>query len=148
MYKILLAADGSAQSFKALDFVAQIAKPLNADVTIISVAQAVPVIKGQNGVSFEDVASLEKNIAEGMKKMAKKLLEKAEEAFLEKGLEVKTRLEKGQPADVICKIAEDENFDMVVIGSRGLGGGIKGVLLGSVSNKVVNRVGTNVIIIK
>ncbi|MBS4023842.1 MAG: universal stress protein [Dethiobacter sp.] len=147
MYKILLAADGSAQSFKALDFVAQIAKPLDAEVTIISVAQAVPVIKGQDGISFEDIASLEKNIAEGMKKMAKKLLEKAEEAFMEKGLQVKTRLEKGQPADVICKVAEDENFDLVVLGSRGLGG-FKGMLLGSVSNKVVNRVTTNVLVIK
>jgi nucleotide-binding universal stress UspA family protein len=147
MFKILLAADGSAESFKAMDFVAQIATPLNAEITIISVAQAVPVIKGQNGVSFEDIASLEKNIAEGMKKMAKRLLEKAEEAFMEKGLHVNTRLEKGQPAEVICKVAEDGNYDLVVLGSRGLGG-IKGMLLGSVSNKVVNRVGTNVLVIK
>ncbi len=145
--KILLAADGSAASFKALDFVAQIAKPLNADVTIISVAQAVPVIKGQEGISFEDVANFEKSIAEGMKKMARKLLEKAEEAFLEKGIQVKTRLEKGQPAEVICKIAEEENFDLVVLGSRGLGG-FKGMFLGSVSNRVTERSNVSVLVVK
>lgn len=41
----------------------------------------------------------------------------------------------GHPAQTICEQAKEGNFDLVVMGNRGLGG-LRGSLIGSVSQKV------------
>ncbi|UCF91624.1 MAG: universal stress protein [Desulfobacterales bacterium] len=48
---------------------------------------------------------------------------------------VETTVREGDPAEEITAFARDGDFDMLVIGSRGLGS-VKGLLLGSVSSKV------------
>jgi nucleotide-binding universal stress UspA family protein len=57
----------------------------------------------------------------------------------EAGLQVTTRLELGFPRDVICSIANDEDFSLVVIGRHG-SGEIRAALFGSVSNYVLHGV--------
>ena len=57
----------------------------------------------------------------------------------EAGLKVITRLELGFPRDVICSIANEENFSLVVIGRHG-SGEIRAALFGSVSNYVLHGV--------
>ncbi|OQY19946.1 MAG: universal stress protein UspA [Desulfobacteraceae bacterium 4572_35.1] len=54
------------------------------------------------------------------------------------GLTVIPRLELGFPREVICSIANDEQFSLVVIGRHGNGGEIRDVLFGSVSNYVLH----------
>ena len=54
-------------------------------------------------------------------------------------IKVEARLEKGRPSDVIMKVARTENVDLIVMGSRGLGG-ITGTVLGSTSQAVVHCV--------
>ncbi|PWE29390.1 universal stress protein [Maritimibacter sp. 55A14] len=48
---------------------------------------------------------------------------------------VDTRVADGDPVETILDTAQDVGADMIVVGSRGLGG-LKGLLLGSVSDKV------------
>lgn len=55
------------------------------------------------------------------------------------GLNVIPRLELGFPRDVICAIANAEQFSLVVIGRHG-SGEIRDVLFGSVSNYVLHGV--------
>lgn len=147
MYKILLAADGSESSFKAARKTLEMAVPLKAEVTVLSVVQVIPVYRaaGYHGALFdgEQLAMLERDMEEA----ASETLEKTRRFFQENGLEVKTVLTKGQPADVICQAAEEGKFDLIVIGSRGLGT-IKGLVLGSVSNKVIHNAKTSVLIVK
>jgi nucleotide-binding universal stress UspA family protein len=52
------------------------------------------------------------------------------------GVEVTTTVSKGQAADVLC--AEAKGADLLVVGSRGLGG-FRGLLLGSVSQQCVHH---------
>ena len=56
------------------------------------------------------------------------------------------RLETGHPAEVIVRLAETDGFDLVVLGSRGLGG-VKEFLLGSVSNRVSHHARCPVLIV-
>jgi nucleotide-binding universal stress UspA family protein len=49
--------------------------------------------------------------------------------------DITTHLVDGSPADKILAVAEKENADMIVMGSRGLGK-MAGVLMGSISQKV------------
>ncbi|WP_347861959.1 universal stress protein [Salimicrobium sp. PL1-032A] len=54
---------------------------------------------------------------------------------------------EGNPGEKICSYAEENDVDLVVIGSRGLGG-VKKFLLGSVSNNVVQKSTKPVLVIK
>ena len=54
---------------------------------------------------------------------------------------------KGDPSEEIPKIANEEKYDLVVMGNRGLSG-IKGFLLGSVSDKVSRSSECPVVIVK
>ena len=58
-----------------------------------------------------------------------------------------TVVEEGLPSDLICYYANSENVDMVIMGSRGLGG-VTGFFLGSVSRNVVNACTKPVLIVK
>ncbi len=68
----------------------------------------------------------------------KKLLQDALKFFEGKGLQARTIFKEGHPAETIVKVGCGEEFDFIVIGSRGLGR-LKKVLLGSVSNAVVQQ---------
>jgi len=84
---------------------------------------------------------------EGAENRAREILNKTADRFRENGLEVNTILKKGHPAEVICQVAEEGQFDFVAMGSRGLGG-IKELLLGSVSNRVVHCAKCSVLIVR
>lgn len=46
-------------------------------------------------------------------------------------------VERGEPGHVVCRVADDLDADLLVVGSRGLGG-FKGLILGSVSAHCAN----------
>lgn len=57
------------------------------------------------------------------------------------------RVVHGDPGTVICRIAEDEAFDLIVVGSHG-SGFIKRVLLGSVSHHVLHHAPCPVLVVR
>ena len=75
------------------------------------------------------------------------MLLEAKKFFTEQIIEVKTIFKEGHPAQTIAEVANEEGYDMIVIGSRGLGG-LKKLFLGSVSNAVLQEATTSVLIVK
>ena len=63
------------------------------------------------------------------------------------GVNVKAFEELGSPAIIIPEFAEENGYDLIVIGSRGLGV-LKGLVLGSVSAYVVNHASCPVVVVK
>ena len=59
--------------------------------------------------------------------------------FKGKNIKAHTILMEGHPANTIVKIAQEEGFDMIVIGGRGASG-VQKLFLGSVSNAVIHEV--------
>lgn len=57
-----------------------------------------------------------------------------------------TRLEFGSPRETICRIANEENFDLVILGRRGMGE-LRDALFGAVSNHVLHHVRCPVLLI-
>jgi nucleotide-binding universal stress UspA family protein len=53
----------------------------------------------------------------------------------------------GDPACVICRVANEEGYDLIVMGSRGIGL-ISEMLLGSVSHSVIQHANCPVLIVK
>ena len=54
--------------------------------------------------------------------------------------------ESKRPGEVICKLAEDESADLIVIGSRGIGT-LRRTILGSVSDYCVRHAHIPVLVV-
>jgi len=130
MFKILVAVDGSEHAKKIVKDVLVFAVPMQAEITVLTV---------------EDWSAVDRSVGKG----AKEAVDTAAEAFRAAGLEVDTIVEKGtrRPSDVICDTADEGEFDLVVMGSRGLRG-IQEMFLGSVSHRVAHLIDKNIMIIK
>jgi len=131
--KILLCTDGSKFSQKALEEASVIVKGCNVnEVAIIHVHEKydpLPTIPNES-IRW---------IMEEHKKEGEKILSEALKIIEGKNIKACTILKEGHPADTIVRIAREEGFDMIVIGSRGLGG-LKKLFLGSVSNAIIQEV--------
>ncbi|QLE57577.1 universal stress protein [Nostoc sp. TCL26-01] len=75
-------------------------------------------------------------------------MEKQLQSYQEQ-LSVTTELElvTGDPAEEIIRLANIHKADLIIIGSRGLTG-MKRIVLGSVSNQVVEESGCSVLVVK
>jgi len=66
------------------------------------------------------------------------LLAEAHEKLVMAGISTVSRLETGDPRELISNIANDEQFDLLVIGRHGMGE-IRDVLFGDVANHVLHK---------
>jgi nucleotide-binding universal stress UspA family protein len=121
MYKkVLIATDGSVTASHAAEVGMDVAKASGAEALLLHVG---------------DPAG------------GKKVLSQAEKAHSKSGVAIKTQSVSGDPADMICEVAEREGVDLIVIGNKGMTGA-KRFLLGSVPNQVSHHAPCNVLIVK
>ena len=121
--RILVGIDGSNHSDRALLEAVILAKKFKGSVKVITV------------------------YGRGMEKKAREILEHAK-FYLENEVEYTMSAILGSnPARALQTTAEHENFDLVIVGSRGLGSKAS-ILLGSISRRVVANTDCNVLVIK
>jgi nucleotide-binding universal stress UspA family protein len=144
--KILVAIDGSEHADKALDFALDLAEKYSATITLVNVFQ-VPMV-GYLGEPFAYPALLAEFTNE-VKRMHEQILSKAlkKAKELKPNLKISTVLEEGRPSDKIVETAKEGNFDLIVMGHRGLGR-VKEFFLGSVSDRVADEAHCPVLIVK
>jgi nucleotide-binding universal stress UspA family protein len=147
--KILVCVDGSAQSLRALEEASYIAKGYGTDeITAIHVYENRSIaLYGEVAFATREHLEYYAEIEKQEKAKSRKLLDQAVSILEAKGLKVRAILQEGHPASTIAKLATEENFTVIVLGSRGLGG-LKKLFLGSVSNAVLQEVNANVYIVK
>lgn len=140
--KILVAYDGSEAASVALDLAADIgAGNDEIGIDVVNVV-AIPLLSDEQLVSFASVLEL-------MERDAEALLSDAVARLDERDIDndVETYILNGtDTATEIAKLAEQDGYDIVIIGSRGLGG-IKGYL-GSVGHKLLSICSKPVLIAK
>ncbi|WP_038053430.1 universal stress protein [Thioalkalivibrio sp. ALJ1] len=144
---MLVPVDGSANAWRAVEVAADLASKYHARVVLVSVllqGEVPPHIRKLSDLTDPDDPPLAVGGAavsssvppKVLRDIAKKLIEQAEAYFTELGVsDIEHHVEDGSPAKVILQQAEYHDVDMVVMGSRGLGG-LQGLLSGSVSHKV------------
>ncbi len=143
--KILLASDGSDYAVRAAQAAAELAKGLGASVTALHVF-SMPVMQmavpGPPGVEIDpaSVSAYMDEVHDSVSRRTGKVLEEA-------GVKYDVLTEVGHPAEVIVRIAEDDGYDLIVLGSRGMTA-FKSFLLGSVSDKVSHHAHCPVLIVK
>lgn len=79
-------------------------------------------------------------VKENAQKAGKILLDKYLLKLTEEGFEPETILKTGSPREVITDIANEDGFNLIVIGRHEGGGEIRDVLFGSVANFVLHNV--------
>ena len=149
--KILVAFDGSESANKALDFALDIAAKYSAEILIVSILQPVitPMFQyPELGVSAAPPATMI-SYAKELRDRHKKVLSAALRMVkkVKPSLKVSTKLLEGRPSNKIVETAKQGNFDIIVLGSQGLGG-IKKFFLGSVSHRVADEASCPVLIVK
>ncbi|WP_209124148.1 universal stress protein [Alkalihalobacillus sp. BA299] len=136
--KILLAYDGSEHSRRAGDNAVHIAKC--SSESKLEIVYVVDANKAKNDI-LSNWNSL--SIEEKRKELLTGITKKA----TDEGVEYSIKIMQGEAGPSIIKYANENNFDLVIIGSRGLDG-IQEFVLGSVSHKVAKRANCPVLIVK
>jgi nucleotide-binding universal stress UspA family protein len=129
--KILAGVDGSRFAEKALEYAVNLAKTYHAKLIVAHV-----VLRPFYGAAGLGAGSLGTTVyVKDIEAEGKKSLSIAVSNVKAKGIDCESRLLRGDPAVEILKVAESENVDLIVLGSRGLGR-VRALLLGGVSDKV------------
>ncbi len=85
-------------------------------------------------------------IRENAVKAGEALLARKKEKLETAGFKITTRLEIGAPRQIIPQIANEQAFELLVIGRHAGGGEIRDVLFGSVANYVLHNVNCPVLL--
>ncbi len=141
MQKILLLVDGSDNSDRAVaDFIQVLG--WYKEIPEIHLINVQSPLDGNVSLFINQTDIRQYHHDEGLKglKNARILLDQASIAY-------QFHITVGDPAEMIVHFATEKKCDQVVIGSRGLGA-VKGLLLGSVANKVMQLSTIPVLLIK
>lgn len=142
MYKkILVPTDASEYSRRALDTALELAKHFQAEITLMHVTFTPQAYWGYTisyGISVTQ---------EDLTRNGQLALEATLVGVSTDGVKVSTVLEIGHPVGKILEQIHKDNIDLVVIGSHGYGP-ITGSVLGSVSQRVLQKATCPVLLVK
>jgi YjbE family integral membrane protein len=141
--RILLAADGSECSERAVQQVLAIQRELRDPATM-----QLHLINVQRPVSG-DVSSFVsgKSLEEYHQERSAEALASARSAIDASGLAYQVHQRVGSPGPTIAEVAQAEKCDLIVMGSRGLGSHTA-ALLGSVAQSTIEHAGVPVLVVK
>lgn len=144
MKKILVAVDGSKNARRALMEAKKIGTAFNSEIIIIHVIED---LANPSTFYASYTSGHAATVQREMEEKSRELLDTYMEDFRDYEGKVESITRRGRPGTIIKKVAEDESCDLIVMGSRGLGA-FSRAMLGSISNKVVNKAKMSVLIVK
>jgi nucleotide-binding universal stress UspA family protein len=148
MTRVLFATDGSELAIEAARRAAGMLADFEA--TVLGVVPPLLIAPGTEVAGVESVAlpvTSPETVAEIDKSVSAEIEAGIERTITAIGRPAERRVVHGDPAIEICRVAEEGRFDLVVIGSHGLGF-LKRVLLGSVSHYVLHHAPCPVLLVR
>lgn len=146
MRRILLAADGSANSLRAARVAGKLARNLpDAEVILVHVARPphLEAVELYGGERLEPDIPVDVLI----RRTAAPVLEAVRDALGLPGARVREEVAVGEPAQGIVGVAVAKHCDLIVVGSRGLSH-LQEMLLGSVSQRVLHTAPCPVLVVR
>ena len=147
-YSILVAIDGTESSMKAVDYAIELAKKEdNSRITVLNTLDIDTAKQVSSSIITAPTYGLEGY--ELHKKAVLEWLDAIKKKCENKGIQTEIKVIGGPSPipDSIIIYAENENVDLIVVGTRGRSG-FKKLLLGSVASKVVTYAHCPVIVVK
>ncbi len=153
--KILVAQDGSESSQRAAQAALELAEKLKADLVVLHAISSPTsyyhsTIASPTGMSLPAPSQHEIDAYYAYaRKVALGIVGETESKAKKQGIHVKTEIPEAVSSivETIVNHASKENVDLIVVGTRGLGG-FKKLLLGSVSSGIVSHAHCPVLIVR
>ncbi len=147
--KVLYPTDFSDVSTKALEYVKKLKEAGTTEVIVAHIIDKRETVCVGPCAAWGNmtVSEAEANLRKTLESEARKKLNAIESKLTKAGLEVKIRLETGNPVQEILKIEDEEKVSAIVIGSHGKSN-IKEVFLGSVSENVIRHCKKPILVVK
>lgn len=139
--QIIIATDGSETANEAADFGIEMVGCSGAKIYAVYVIDTTPY----RSVPLDKIWS--DKVLEEFEKEGREATSYIEKIGKDAGVEVEVRVLRGNPAEKIVTFAEDNNIDMIIMGSLGKSG-YERVLLGSVSEKVIRHAKIPVLVVR
>jgi nucleotide-binding universal stress UspA family protein len=136
--KILVAIDGSKQSDRVIDKTIEYLQLVDAKVILVHCHRKFSNIHGQPHRDKEIPL---------IKKRSQELIDPYLARLQEKGINAEQRLMEEPAGAAITDIASIERCDLIIMGSRGLTN-LAGLVVGSVTNRVLQAAPCSVLVIK
>jgi nucleotide-binding universal stress UspA family protein len=151
--RILVPLDGSDHSMRALDIAIEIAKKFGGKITLVHVysVSVRPVVIPEPATFAPGIPLMAPSeysrVAEAVKEAGARILAEGVERAKAKGVDVETMLREGHIVYEIVKAAREGEFNLIVMGARGLSR-IEEIILGSVSEGVIRNAPCPVLVTK
>ena len=140
--KILLAIDGSPYSKKMLAYLCAHDELINAGRNTFTALTVLPAIPPR----ARAVLSKEM-VDEYYREEGAKVLDPVRKYLEQSCIFPKERLEVGHPGDIIASIAEDEKYDLIIMGTQGHSA-LGKLVMGSVSTQVLAKCTVPVLLVR
>ena len=127
--KILIAYDGSDHARKAADIARELANKLQADVCVVVAYEPLPSYLGKPNIQA---------VIDSRMDHAEAKMKEAIEAIGNITGKVTREVLEGPASEAILDVAEVQKIELIIMGTRGLGS-LKGLLIGSTSQKVLSH---------
>ncbi len=139
---IIVCTDGSKPARAALDFALSLRLPGTARFTVTTVVPPLPI---DTGHAPAGVAPISDKVRASLTQQAHKTAAEEASRITDDGYGVHLRVTQGEVAPDLVNLAEQEQADLIVLGSRGLTGAARH-LMGSVSESVVKYAPCSVLV--
>lgn len=136
--RILVALDGSTHSQRSFEYAQDLTLKYSAQLVLVHAFGPIPRELGSPIIEQIEAHAVEEG---------KHIVERAQAQLANMNLNVTTEILEGPAAEAILRVADTYTCDLIVLGSRGLGT-FEGLLLGSVSNTVLQHAKIPVLIVK
>ena len=137
--KILVPLDGSPTATRVIEGIIREQRRLFGEMTLLHVLD-------EDKLNYRMIPDFQMEmIREHARKAARQILETHRDALARGGVTAGIRLASGSPRQIVCRIAKEEGFTLLILGRRGTGE-IRDMLFGSVANYALHNVSCPVLL--
>jgi nucleotide-binding universal stress UspA family protein len=145
--RVVIGVDGSPDSMTAARFFASLPLERRTAVRLVAVVQPPAVPLSAMTMRVQEIEGMLSDFERERRTVLAGALGRLEGEFRDRVRTVEQSVLLGRPADVLVTESEHPDVGLVVVGARGLGP-LKRLLLGSVSEQVLHRVGCPILVVK
>jgi nucleotide-binding universal stress UspA family protein len=136
---IAIGFDGSATAAKAVEMAVEIARRFESEVVLLSALRDSTATSADQAVDTVEL-SWESNPSARVQHA----LATTQDRLRRQGLQCRTLVDEGDPGDVLVRLADECEADLLVVGNKGM----QRRILGSVPNTVTHKAGCSVLVVK
>jgi nucleotide-binding universal stress UspA family protein len=135
---VAVGVDASSTAGEAVQMAAELARRFDAQLVLLS------AYKDAGGAAASSTADEELEWATNASARQRETIARTEERLRQDGVRCSSLVAVGDPADVLVRLAEQCDADILVVGNRGM----QRRVLGSVPNTVTHKAACSVLVVK